>query len=398
MGREGAVLLAVSAALRVVLIGLGHWQDTHLEVKYTDIDYVVFTDAARFMADGRSPYERATYRYTPLLAAALIPNTVLPVWGKLLFSAADILVGWVAQTRMSGHSSRWGLVCAATWLFNPFTMTISTRGNGEAVVILLLALQLWAIDAGCLAVAGLLYGLVIHWRIYPAIYALSSLLHIFGVARGAVSSSAFWPACIPDVKRSFVFMATAGASFAGLTALCYGAYGQDFLQHSLLYHATRQDHRHNFSLYFYHIYLHWPEATLLSRLALVPQAVCNVALAVAFHKDLPFCWMLQTIAFVAFNKVCTAQYFVWYFGLLPFCLPSLWPKENRLRLGLSVAFWLFSQIHWLAWAYQLEFQGRPFFLPLWAASCVFLCANTLLMLELMRSHWLKRNQQLRKEA
>jgi phosphatidylinositol glycan class M len=46
------------------------------------------------MARGESPYERDTYRYSPLIAAALLPNVwVHPVWGKVLFCGGDLLAG-----------------------------------------------------------------------------------------------------------------------------------------------------------------------------------------------------------------------------------------------------------------------------------------------------------------
>jgi len=47
------------------------------------------------VAAGGSPFDRATYRYTPLLAWLLLPNDWLhPASGKLLFCAADLLAGW----------------------------------------------------------------------------------------------------------------------------------------------------------------------------------------------------------------------------------------------------------------------------------------------------------------
>lgn len=82
-------VLIFSTILRVLLIIYGDWQDSHMEVRYTDVDYLVFSDAAALMSSGESPFKRTTYRYSPLLAFILIPNAIFhPSWGKFLFSAA----------------------------------------------------------------------------------------------------------------------------------------------------------------------------------------------------------------------------------------------------------------------------------------------------------------------
>jgi GPI mannosyltransferase 1 subunit M len=66
------VMLA-SAVLRLALVVFGEWQD----------------DAAASVASGGSPFAQETYRYSPLLAFLLLPNSLLhAAWGKLIFSAA----------------------------------------------------------------------------------------------------------------------------------------------------------------------------------------------------------------------------------------------------------------------------------------------------------------------
>ena len=70
------------------------FQDSMSEVKFTDVDYRVLTDAARHIYKDGSPYDRHTYRYTPLLAWMLIPNVnVSPLFGKFLFCGFDIIAG-----------------------------------------------------------------------------------------------------------------------------------------------------------------------------------------------------------------------------------------------------------------------------------------------------------------
>lgn len=92
------VHLCLAFAARLAFIIYGIYHDKISTVPYTDVDYRVFTDAARHVVSHESPYKRHTYRYSPLVAVLLIPNVLLhDCFGKVLFSVVDILVGYLIR-------------------------------------------------------------------------------------------------------------------------------------------------------------------------------------------------------------------------------------------------------------------------------------------------------------
>lgn len=172
-------LIAASIALHAILLIYGHWQDTHLVVKYTDIDYVVFTDASRYLTQGLSPYRRATYRYTPLLAHLLTPNIYwYDGFGKLLFTGANLLIGVLIQKilLLRGMSESHAVLYNAIWLLNPMVANISTRGNAESVIGCMVLGALYCIMTRRFGWGAFLYGLSVHFKTYPIIYSIGLLV------------------------------------------------------------------------------------------------------------------------------------------------------------------------------------------------------------------------------
>lgn len=110
-----------------------------------------------------------------------------------------------------------------------------------------------------------------------------------------------------------MFGLISGLTFVTLTGIMFYVYGWEFLDEAYLYHLIRKDNRHNFSVYFYYMYLTSLEnsqtvlSTFIGLLAFIPQLIVLGTLTHKLYKDIAMCMCLQTITFVAFNKVCTVQ-------------------------------------------------------------------------------------------
>lgn len=531
-------------------------------VKYTDIDYSVFNDAAVHVQSGGSPYDRGTYRYSPLMAYLMLPNAFYPEWGKMLFALCDviaallsaaILVLWrfprdnetsvTQNNRLTESASllRSSVLWSLLYLASPLAINISTRGSADAIVLLLLFVLLLLLlpfsapqsprsERGsktqestfaaslcsatrAVAPAAAVYGLVVHFRVYPIIYAPAVLFFLSNSQNDGhnsnqfalqhqehrpLSSSSFafiikacFRSCLHHLTAPvqwcwrtgvriatsplcLAFAAVSAAVFLSLLGLFHALYGWTFVHETYLYHLVRKDIRHNFSPYFLLMYLSSAPApallalanstapaaaaaaattvaaavptpaaaaalaqsaslisaltfgalspaaaaavsasgfhaasaaasesvcTALSRLpvhayALVvqlapvfvvflPQAALLLLTAARLSCALPACFLVQTLIFVSFNKVCTAQYFLWWSALLPLALPAACHRARPLRAAAAVAaaaaLWQGTEAHWLYWGYQLEVLSLPVYTQMWLAAMLFFAVNVALI-------------------
>ncbi|KAL3242800.1 hypothetical protein MRX96_020966 [Rhipicephalus microplus] len=122
--------LVLAGLMRAGLIVVGEWQDQNLQLKYTDVDYHVFTDGAAYVVKGESPFLRETYRYSPLLAVLLVPQ----------------------RAASSGLRK------------SPLLR--------DSILALIVVFSLFALLKNRDTAAGLAYGFSVHLKMYTAVYAL----------------------------------------------------------------------------------------------------------------------------------------------------------------------------------------------------------------------------------
>lgn len=438
-------------------------------VKYTDIDYDVFTDAARYVSDGRSPFDRHTYRYTPFLAL-ILSYTSEEVWwrkeryfGRMLFCVADTLCGLVilqlrrkarknnaAASSPSSSDNYVELQDALWWMYNPLPINICTRGSAESFVVLLSVLASVSIvtikqkSQGIFLlqalVSGAIHGLAIHAKLYPIIYTASYMAYFahegerryLKVGSDKLKVIAWKNEMKPsDAKKDaekenerfpfpwlqpkrflqliklwvfrvmtptpIVFFLSSMFMFGMLTFLAVHYYGPIAMEEGLLYHFSRVDHRHNYSMFWYWIYLARARVVALGaevassslptmgRALLLPQIVLLLfsSLGIAPY-DLSFALFVQTFFFVALNKVITAQYFTWYLVLLPLCSDRI--KWNSGEMVFALGMLGVSILTWLGSAFCLEMKGMAVHLQVWLSSLIFFVANVNLLRVILKSY------------
>lgn len=421
-------------------------------IAYTDIDYHIFVDAAKHVRAGNSPYDRHTYRYTPFLAAILAQLPHFESFSRYLFCVADVICGWIIVTYRHGKrrassaqttvnlgsfiSSSFlhlppKLLDALLWLHNPLAINICTRGSSESCQVLLPVLLTVTIvtspsvsslktanrnDSWQRALfAGFWHGVAVHSKLYPIIYSLSLMTYFAApfIDHSSSATTKFTTRTNPmqqliqfvitwaqrlSTPAPVVFFISFLATFLGLQHLAYIWYGPISLQEGLLYHFSRIDHRHNYSMHWYWIYLGRARGdfarhmTLIGRLLLVPQLVLLVytSLVVA-PTNLGLALFVQTYLFVTQNKVITAQYLTWYLCLLPLCCDCFGIMTRRLQFSLV---WLaITFALWLGSAYCLEMQGWAVHRLVWMASVAYFWVNVSVIGALLNSYYLKQQEQ-----
>ena len=182
------------------------------------VDLSIFVRAARYVADGRSPYLVSTpspgYVYTPILAILLAPLshlsslTVLRVW--TVVSLASIAVGAGCITKIESEGLRswqrpliFALCAVSAYVLWPVTVGL-VFGQADLLVLALLCVAALARRRGMARGHGVLVGVAGLMKVWPVL----GLVCLFG--RG-----------VKDRKRTLVPLA--GVSLlAPLSALAFG--------------------------------------------------------------------------------------------------------------------------------------------------------------------------------
>ena len=411
----------VSLIIRYLIIIITEYLYYNCGVLYTDIDYHVFSDGAKHVAKLESPYERETYRYTPLLAILMIPN--VKIWypiGKFVLSTIDVGVGYLIEKLLKKQQKQkdetfndiikgendeaFYNYASLFYLYNPLTIVICTRGSADCIITFLVLLSLIYLEKRKYYLSAIIYGFAVHFKIYPIIYAPSIFLYLLykEYVRNNKKELAPIPFCqrfcfkvISTIKMVFKYSLTkvalsfvliSSSVFFVFLGVFYKLIGYKFLYEYLLYHLIRKDHRHNYSIFYYTIYLTYDNdfSKYLSLVTFLPQMILILTVTIFLYKDINLCLIILTMIFVHFNKVITAQYFIWYLSLIPLIVHrNLLFNVKKWKALIMFIIWMFFELIWNSYSHLLEYEGKNYFITMWIVNVFFFLISCIFVFQLI---------------
>lgn len=388
--------IGIGLMVRIALVLYSAFHDGFFNhIKYTDIDYQVISNGSSALINRSSPYTDLEYRYSPLLAFLFIPNVLLfECFSKVTLILTDCLCAKLLhlinlQQGVSDLHSK--AYITFFWLLNPLPLAISTRGSFEPIIGSLILATIYAFSRNKLFSAGTLLGLTIHLKIYPIIYLPIFYLYLSEWTSKKTDGHnmivKLFYTLLPNLNRVY-FVSSTVLSFSLVTCGCYFIYGYTYLYQSFIYHFSRIDLQHNFSIYFYLFRLYPNYIDHICHAAFIPQIGLIILFTVLYYtynsedkkvrlSRMTFSLFCETFAFVAFNKVCTSQYFIWYALFLPLIGDNIYLNLNQVTTLFSI--WILSQAQWLFPAYLYEYQELPVLDLVGLASFIFLLTNLLIL-------------------
>ena len=170
---------------------------------------------------GRRHLSGRTHRYTPILALLLTPNLFIhPAFGKFLFAAVD-LTSASSCTQYCDCESVPPRRDAAWPLrgFNPLSLNVSTRGNSESTIALLILAAIHALLLRKTASAGAWLAAAVHMKPYPIIYLPAFLACIDADYAATTSRTKSLPPWLRPWRARSIFLFTFGLVSLGLFSL-----------------------------------------------------------------------------------------------------------------------------------------------------------------------------------
>ncbi|CAK90164.1 unnamed protein product (macronuclear) [Paramecium tetraurelia] len=278
-------------------------------------------------------------------------NVWISSFEKILFSFVDMLACVFMQKLVKST------FLLNLWIFNPLTIQVSTRGSSDTIIVLLIYVILYLLKKESYVLAALIYG-------FTSLQILISQKEC-------------------KINDILIYLGLISGLFIALLIFFHLIY-EEFLYQTYLYHFTRIDNRHNFSTYFYQIYLSFESITRTqTTLTYLPKFLIVILAGLKYYRDLPFAMLIQTLGFVVFNKVQTAQYFVCWIALIPLALQNT--KMNNKEILMLSVIWLILEVQSNFGSYYLEIQGKDVFTMIFVQCVIFFLSNTYLMIKMIEN-------------